>query len=137
MHRARRGFTLVELMVAVVIISILATVSYGAYTNQVFKTQRTAARALLQDVLQHEERFFTNSNAYTTDLTQLGYYAAGLQTSRGTHSIALAVGPSGNIATSVAITATSLKGDSKCTSLTLTSTNAQSGTGSSPAVCWQ
>lgn len=136
MRQATRGFTLVELMVAVVIISILATVSYGAYTNQVFKTQRTAARALLQDVLQHEERFFTNNNAYTTDLTQLGY-AAGLQTSRGTHSIALAVGPSGNIATSVAITATSLKGDSKCTSLTLTSTNAQSGTGSSPAVCWQ
>jgi type IV pilus assembly protein PilE len=130
------GFTLVELMIGIVIIGILATISYGTYTNQVMRSQRTAARALMHEVLQHQERFYTNNNSYTVDLTQLGY-AAPLRSTRDTHDITLAIGPSGNIATSVAVTATSLRGDAKCTSLTLTSTNAQSATGSNPASCWQ
>ena len=132
----QRGFTLVELMITVVVISILASISYSAYTEQTAKARRAAARALVMDVLQHEERFFTENNTYTTDLTAMGYPAT-LKTDRNTHSISLAAGATGAIATSVAVTATALVTDAKCTSLTLSSANAQTGTGSNSTVCWR
>jgi type IV pilus assembly protein PilE len=130
------GFTLVELMITVVVVSILASLSYGAYTEQLAKSRRAAARAMIMDVLQHEERFFTENNTYTTDLTQMGYPAT-LHTDRDGHNITLAAGATGAIATSVAVTATALITDAKCTSLTLSSANAQTGAGSQSAVCWR
>lgn len=133
---AQRGFTLVELMITVVVVAILTSIGYAAYTEQIAKSRRAAARALVMDVMQHEERFYTENSTYTTDLTAMGYGAT-LYTDRNTHSISLAAGPSGAIATSVAVTATAVTTDAKCASLTLTSTNAQSGTGSQPAVCWR
>lgn len=136
MPAGQRGFTLVELMITVVVIAILSSLGYAAYTEQIAKSRRAAARALVMDVMQHEERFFTENNSYTTDLTQMGYGAT-LKTDRNTHSISLAAGPSGAIATSVQVTATALLSDAKCTTLTLASNNAQGGTGSQSAVCWQ
>ena len=130
------GFTLVELMFTVVVVAILTSIGYAAYGEQMAKSRRAAARALVMDVMQHEERFYTENNTYTTDLTAMGYGAT-LSTDRNTHSISLAAGASGAIATSVAVTATAVTPDAKCTSLTLTSANAQSGTGSQPTVCWR
>lgn len=135
-RNAQRGFTLVELMITVVVVAILTSIGYAAYTEQIAKSRRAAARALVMDVMQHEERFYTENATYTTDLTAMGYGAT-LYTDRNTHSISLAVGATGAIATSVAVTATAVTTDAKCTSLTLTSANAQSGTGSQSAVCWR
>lgn len=132
----QRGFTLTELMITLAVVAILASLSYGSYSDQMAKGRRAAARAMIMDVLQHEERYFTENNTYTTDLTQMGYPAT-LHTDRDTHNITLAAGGTGAIATSVAVTATALITDAKCTSLTLTSANAQSGTGSQSAVCWR
>jgi type IV pilus assembly protein PilE len=135
LSRATAGFTLIELMIVIAIVGLLASLSYSTYTQQVAKGRRAAARALIQDVMQHEERFFTNNNTYTATLTALGYGAT-LHTNGDTHNISLAVGPSGAIATSVSVTATAIITDAKCTSMTLASTNAQSGTGSQSSVCW-
>ena len=68
-------------------------------------------------------------------MTALGY-AHPLQTTEITHTVTLAVGPTGDLRTSVAITGTAVVPDVKCDTLTLTSANGQSGTGSQPAVCW-
>lgn len=132
----QRGFTLVELLMTVAVVAILASIGYTSYSEQVAKSRRVAARALVMDVMQHEERYYTENNTYTTDLVAMGYGAT-LRTDRDTHSISLAAGATGAIATSVAVTATALVPDAKCTSLTLTSANAQSGTGSQSAVCWR
>ena len=122
-------------MIVIAVIGLLASLSYSTYTQQVAKGRRASARALIQDVMQHEERYYTNNNVYTVTLTDLGY-AATLHNSSNSHNITLAVGPSGAIATSVSVTATALITDTKCTSMTLTSTNVQSGTGTQPSVCW-
>ena len=129
------GITLIELLTVVTIIGILAAISYPMFSEQSAKGRRASARALIYEVLQHEERFYTENNTYTTDLTQLGLPDP-LQTDQGTHGVTLAVGPTGNLTTSVSITGTAIVSDAKCTSLTLTSANAQSGTGSQPTVCW-
>lgn len=135
-RRAQGGFTLVELMVTMAVVAILGTIGYTAYVEQVAKSRRVAARALVMDVMQHEERYYTENNTYTADLTALGY-AATLHTDRDSHDISLAAGATGTIATSVAVTARALVPDAKCTSLTLTSANERSGTGTQTALCWR
>jgi type IV pilus assembly protein PilE len=136
MRNKMAGFTLIELMIVIAIVGILATISYSSYTQQVAKSRRASARALVQQVMQHEERYFTTNNTYTATLTDMGY-AATLHTDSDSHDISLAAGPTGAIASSVQVTATALITDAKCLTLTLTSTNAQSGTGSQPSVCWR
>ena len=137
--RAKRprvaGMTLIELLIVIGIIGILAAISYPMFAEQSAKGRRASARALMFQVLQNEERFYTGNNTYTTDLTALGLPNP-LETDQGTHSITLAIGPTGDLTTSVSITGTALVGDAKCTSMTLTSANAQTGTGSQPSVCW-
>jgi type IV pilus assembly protein PilE len=135
-HAAQRGFTLVELMITVVVVAVLTSIGYATYIDQISKSRRASARALVMDVMQHEERYYTENSTYTTDLTAMGYGAT-LYTDRNTHSISLAAGATGAIATSVAVTATAVLSDAKCTSLTLTSANAQSGAGSNSALCWR
>jgi type IV pilus assembly protein PilE len=137
--RAKRtrvtGITLIELLCVVSIIGILAAISYPMFAEQSAKGRRASARALMYQVLQNEERFYTGNNTYTVDLTALGLPNP-LQTDQGTHSITLAIGPTGDLTTSVSITGTAVVPDTKCTSMTLTSANAQTGTGSQPSVCW-
>jgi type IV pilus assembly protein PilE len=135
MWKRSTGMTLIELMVVVSIVGILGAIAYPLFVEQAAKARRAQARALIYEVLEHEERFYTENNRYTTDLTALGF-AALLHTDQNTHSIALAVGPTGNLATSVQITGTAVVPDSKCATLTLTSAHAQSGTGSDPTLCW-
>jgi type IV pilus assembly protein PilE len=72
-----RGFTLVELIVAMVILSILAAIAIPSYSQYVLKSHRTEAKAALMDAASLEERYFSTSNLYTNSGTQLGYGVAG------------------------------------------------------------
>lgn len=136
MRTRATGFTLVELLIVIAVIGILASISYSTYTLQVAKSRRASARAMIQQVMQHEERYYTTNNTYTAVLTDMGYPAT-LNTDGNTHNMTVAAGPTGAIATSVAVTATAIIADAKCTSLTLTSTNVQSATGSQSTICWK
>ncbi len=60
------GFTLIELMVAVVIIAILASVAYPAYQDSVRKGRRVDAKVALMDAAQIMERYFTENMTYAT-----------------------------------------------------------------------
>ena len=65
-----KGFTLMELMVTVAIISVLASIAYPSYTSSVLKGKRAQAKTALADLLQQQERFMTQKNCYlafTTD----------------------------------------------------------------------
>lgn len=68
-----RGFTLIELMIAVAIVGILAAVALPSYRNSVLKSQRIDAKTALLDLASREERYFTTNNAYTIDPAKLGY----------------------------------------------------------------
>jgi type IV pilus assembly protein PilE len=71
------GFTLIELMVTVAIVSILATIAVTSYSSQVLKSRRTEAKSALLDLAGREERLFSTTNAYTNLEASLGYPAAG------------------------------------------------------------
>lgn len=69
MKRTRAaGVTLIELMVAVVIVGILAAIGYPSYQNYVKQTRRSDAQIALTQAANQQERFFTECNAYAASL---------------------------------------------------------------------
>ena len=72
-----RGFSLVELLATVVILSILASVAIPSYMDQMRKSRRGEGKAVLTQIAVMQEQFRTEQNRYTTDLTQLGFAASG------------------------------------------------------------
>ena len=72
-RRYMRGITLIELMIVVVIISILAAISYPSYREFAAKAKRNEAKAALLKIAVNQERTFLQNNSYTTDLTTLGF----------------------------------------------------------------
>lgn len=53
------GFTLIELMVAVIIVGILAAIAYPSYRNYMVQTRRSDAMIALTQLASQQERFFT------------------------------------------------------------------------------
>lgn len=66
MNRSRKnnGFTLIELMITVAIVSVLAAVAYPAYTDQIRKGRRAECRSGLMQSMQQQERYYSQFNTY-------------------------------------------------------------------------
>jgi type IV pilus assembly protein PilE len=68
--RARvRGFTLIELMIAVVIIAILAAVAIPNYRQHVIRGNRSAAQAQMMDIASREQQFLLMNRGYAGKAT--------------------------------------------------------------------
>jgi type IV pilus assembly protein PilE len=58
------GFTLIELMIVVLVISVLAGLALSAYGKQVRKARRAEAKHVLTDLILREEKWRSNHIAY-------------------------------------------------------------------------
>lgn len=74
---AQSAFSLIELMIAVVILAIVMSIAIPSYQSHLEKSRRSEGKALLSEVAALQESFRTEQNRYTADLTNLGYAAAG------------------------------------------------------------
>jgi type IV pilus assembly protein PilE len=74
--QSARGFTLMEMMIAVAVIGILAAVAYPSYVNQLRQSRRTDAKVALLDLAARQERYFSVNNVYATTPQSLGYAKA-------------------------------------------------------------
>lgn len=63
-YKRETGFTLIELMIAVVVMAIITSVALPSYREYVRQTRRAEVRALLLENAQFMERFFTENNRY-------------------------------------------------------------------------
>lgn len=61
---SRRGFTLIEALIAVAIFGILASLAYPSYQYGVRKAKRAEARAVLMELMQQQERFYLQHTRY-------------------------------------------------------------------------
>jgi len=63
-RRRSRGFTLIELMIAVAIVAILTAIAVPAYDDSVRKSRRGQAKADMAELAQRAERWHTVNNTY-------------------------------------------------------------------------
>jgi type IV pilus assembly protein PilE len=63
MH-TRRGFSLVEMLVAMTIVGILASVAYPSYASYMTRARRVEGMVALIDAMQQQERYYTRHNRY-------------------------------------------------------------------------
>jgi type IV pilus assembly protein PilE len=61
---ASRGFTLIELMIAVVVIGILGAIAYPSFQSQVRKSRRSEAFGALAQLQQAQERYRSGQPQY-------------------------------------------------------------------------
>ena len=64
MQTHRSGFTLIELMIAVVIVSLLIVVALPAFQEQIAKGRRAEGKAALLKAMQLQERYYTANGTY-------------------------------------------------------------------------
>jgi prepilin-type N-terminal cleavage/methylation domain-containing protein len=65
-RRSARGFTLIELMVAVAIVAILAAIAYPSYRNYVIRGQLVGGTNALAALRADMERFYQDNRTYAT-----------------------------------------------------------------------
>jgi len=133
-RKSSQGFTLIELMIAVAIVGILATIAYASYATQIQHSRRSDALTSVGALSSSLERCYAQAYAYTGCTNA----AAGVTASQnGYYSIATTVA-----ATTYTVTATPVGGqasDTSCAVIEL-SNSGQSATNSlgvdETKTCW-
>jgi type IV pilus assembly protein PilE len=136
--RARRGFTLIEVMIVVAIVGLLAAVALPSYNSYILKSRRGDAWTLLQRVQLAQERYRVGNPQYASATTLLAGVCPNSGACVGDH-YQLAI--SGVSATGYTLTATPLSTspqvkDTACGSIQMAQT-AASGVARSPDECWK
>ncbi|HEY9210710.1 MAG TPA: type IV pilin protein [Methylotenera sp.] len=118
------GFTLVELMVAIAIIGILASIAFPNYLEYVKKGRRAAAQSHLMDVAQRQQQYLLDARSYAADLSTLNVTTPTDVSSYYTITITVGDGAP----PSFTATATPVSGSAQATDPTLTINSAGSKT---------
>jgi type IV pilus assembly protein PilE len=142
-HR-KQGFTLIELMITVAVVAILGGIAYPSYQSYVKRASRAEARAVVLDIAQKQERYYSSNNSYLaiaapTTAAPTGWqnWSGGTGMSSRKYDVSVVLAGGG---TSYTITAAPATGytDSDCGTYTLTSANVRNNSGNNrPSVeCW-
>jgi type IV pilus assembly protein PilE len=144
----QRGFTLIEVMIALVIVAIIAAVGYPSYIEYTNRGKRAEGKSALLRAAQQLERYYTLNNCYPSPTpcaanatsSALALTAANIPASSSTdtsvpgkYAISVTFTPQ-----AFTLTATPNYTDPKCGSFTLTNTNQKGLTGATDTVtnCW-
>lgn len=142
---AQRGFSLIELMIAVAIVAILATIAYPSYTDYILRGRIPEATTGLGEARVKMEQYFQDNRTYvpgaavTTGWTASTCGITGPQTAESRFQYSCAA-----TATTFIVTAAATAGIMGGFSYTINEVNARSSTIGAPApsgwaataACW-
>jgi type IV pilus assembly protein PilE len=66
---SKKGLTLIELLITIVIVGILAAVAIPSYSNYMVRARRADAKTALEQLRASQEMFRAERGSYSTDLT--------------------------------------------------------------------
>jgi len=148
-----KGFTLIEMLIVIAVLTILVMVALPTYQNQVLKGNRAVAKAKLLELAAKEEQFFADYKVYESTLDRflnLGTVDVGVDdnynwvATASTDSIytlsvvTSSIGVVANMA--FTLTATPVNGQTRdaasCATLTLNQSGLRAATGLLGQDCW-
>lgn len=131
-NNRNRGFTLIELMITVVILSVVAAIAYPLYTNYTLQARRAVAHKALGTLATRMQAMWQNRvpRSYPASVASVGMTA----TTDGNH-YTLQVASASTLSYTIQATAVATSpqiNDTACTTITLTSSGQKT-----PAICWK
>lgn len=142
-----KGFTLVELMIVVAIVGILTAIAYPSYSEYVLRGRRAEARTALLDLMQQQERYFTQNNSYlafstdnagvTTPTTVPFKHYSGENPTSGHYYLSAAACTGININLCVNLTAAPKHTDAGAGTLAFNSTGLKDCSVTDKSKCWK
>ncbi|MED5523946.1 MAG: type IV pilin protein [Pseudomonadota bacterium] len=87
MSSKAKGFTLMELMIAVVVVGIISAIAYPSYINYLAKSRRAEAQTELMRLASLEEQYRIDHRTYVSDLTKLGASGSTYTVAKGAFTI--------------------------------------------------
>lgn len=134
--RKKSGFSLIEILIALVIIAILIVAISPAFNSYILRSNRSDAIKSLAAMQVAEEKWRVNNTSYTTTIANISPTGSGA--SIDSH-YTLAIGSASASAYTLTATPTgSQAGDTDCALFTLTYANGTTSLTSSPlTTCWQ
>lgn len=131
--KRKKGFSLIELMITVVVVGIVAAVAYPSYQQYLRRGARAEAQAQMMDIAARQGQFLIDNRAYAASVAALGVSIPSSVSTKYTIAIATVAAPP-----TFTITATPVSGSSQasdtCGTLTLNSAGAKAASGT--GTCW-
>jgi len=129
--KKNQGFTLIELMIAIVVIGILATIALPAYQDYMMKARRADAKSALLEIQLNQEKWRANNTTYGT-LANLGISST---SDDGFYRLSVSVSVAGYTATATKQGVQAA--DNACGNFSIDQAGTQGVTGSSSvSACW-
>lgn len=141
----QRGFTLIELMIAIVIVGIIAVIAIPNFQDKLRQSKRADAAASLVQLSQSMQRYYTENNTFlgaansgnNTGAPASSTFPYTQSPSSGNAAYTLSISAATGTTFTLSATPTGAQAGDVCGTLTLTSTNVRGHGATGTTECWR
>jgi type IV pilus assembly protein PilE len=138
----RRGFTLLELLIVLVLVGVVAALALPGFRQQMARVHRTEAMTALLQLQGAEEKFYLRHNAYTSNISDAPPAGLGIPTATSSNryllSIAIADDRQSFIATAAPALGGGQEADLECLAFSIDARGRRAVSGTRDARhCWK